>query len=87
MISNFSTRHGLVAVAAAAVLTMGAGVSGAPGSAEAAPDFKGKTIRVIIGYAAGGGYDRYGRQVARHIGRHFPGKPTVVAQNKPGTGS
>lgn len=83
-ISNFSTRHGLVALAAAAVLTMGAGVSG---SAEAAPDFKGKTIRVIIGYAAGGGYDRYGRQVARHIGRHLPGKPTVVAQNKPGAGS
>ena len=31
--------------------------------------YKGKTIRVLIGYGAGGGYDRYGRQVARHIGR------------------
>ena len=46
----------------------------------------GKTIRVLIGYGAGGGYDRYGRQVARHIGKYLPGKPDVVAVNMPGAG-
>lgn len=55
-------------------------------STHAKEMFEGKTIRVLIGYAAGGGYDRYGRQVARHIGKHLPGKPNVVAVNMPGAG-
>jgi tripartite-type tricarboxylate transporter receptor subunit TctC len=55
-------------------------------STNAQEIFKGKTIRVLIGYGAGGGYDRYGRQVARHIGKHLPGKPDVVAVNMPGAG-
>src|SRR5437588_2334687 len=46
-----------------------------------------KTITISIGYTAGGSYDLYGRLVARHIGRHIPGQPTVVAQNMPGAGS
>ena len=79
-------RHGLAGLAATAVIATGAGIAAAPGSAEAA-NFKGKTVKVIIGYGAGGGYDRYGRQVARHIGRHLPGKPQVIAQNRPGAGS
>ena len=49
--------------------------------------FEGKTVRVLIGFGAGGGYDRYGRQVARHIGKHLPGNPNVVAVNMPGAGS
>jgi tripartite-type tricarboxylate transporter receptor subunit TctC len=73
-----------LALSAVAILAMGS--TGFAGTAEAV-NFKGKTIKVVIGYAAGGGYDRYGRQVARHIGRHLPGNPTVVAQNKPGAGS
>ncbi len=48
--------------------------------------FEGETIRVLIGYGAGGGYDRYGRQLARHIGKYLPGKPNVVAVNQPGAG-
>ena len=55
--------------------------------AQAQEMFSGKTVRVVIGYAAGGGYDRYGRQVARHIGKYLPGKPSVVATNMPGAGS
>jgi tripartite-type tricarboxylate transporter receptor subunit TctC len=43
-------------------------------------------LSLWIGYGAGGGYDRYGRQVARHIGKHLPGKPDVVAVNMPGAG-
>ena len=50
-------------------------------------DFAGKTMTVYIGSDAGGGYDFYGRLLARHIGQHISGKPTVVPQNMPGAGS
>ena len=60
-------------------------VTRAPAHAqERAPLFAGGTINVIIGFDAGGSYDQYGRLVAKTIGRHLPGKPTVVAQNMPG---
>jgi tripartite-type tricarboxylate transporter receptor subunit TctC len=49
--------------------------------------FARKTITISIGYTAGGSYDLYGRMVARHLGKHIPGAPTVVAQNMPGAGS
>ena len=49
--------------------------------------FTGKTIRLTIGTGPGGGYDTYGRLVARHIGRHVPGNPAVVPQNMPGAAS
>jgi tripartite-type tricarboxylate transporter receptor subunit TctC len=55
--------------------------------AQSEPFFARKTITISIGYTAGGSYDLYGRLVARHLGRHIPGQPTVVAQNMPGTGS
>jgi len=48
--------------------------------------FAGKQITVLIGTTAGGGYDSYGRLVARNIGRHIPGQPAVVAKNMPGAG-
>src|SRR5262245_47848899 len=52
------------------------------------PDtFAGKTVTMIIGFGPGGGYDLWGRTVARHIGKHLPGKPNVVSQNMPGAGS
>ena len=49
--------------------------------------YKGRTVSVYIGFAAGGTYDLFGRLVARHIGKHIPGNPTVVAQSMPGAGS
>jgi tripartite-type tricarboxylate transporter receptor subunit TctC len=55
--------------------------------AQAATDFyAGKQISLLVGTTAGGGYDAYGRLVARHIGRHIPGQPAVVAKNMPGAG-
>src|SRR5256884_8819664 len=51
------------------------------------PFFARKTVTISIGYTAGGSYDLYGRLVARHLGKHIPGQPTVVAQNMPGAGS
>ena len=57
-------------------------------AADAIADFyKGKTLRIIIGYAAGGGYDIYGRVFAEHFSRYVPGNPSVVAQNMEGAGS
>ena len=58
-----------------------------PAATQPAEPFAGKTVSVIVGFGSGGGYDMWGRLIARHIGRHLPGKPTVIAQNMPGAGS
>lgn len=64
------------------------GASAGNVNAQPIADFyKNQTVTIYIGYAPGGGYDLYGRLAARHIGRHIPGAPTVVAQNMPGAGS
>ncbi len=56
--------------------------------AQSVEDFyKGKTVNLVIGYSVGGGYDLYGRLLARHIGRHIPGRPNIVPQNMTGAGS
>jgi tripartite-type tricarboxylate transporter receptor subunit TctC len=60
---------------------------GYPGEAKAEDFYQGKTISIIVGYAAGGGYDTYARTLARHLGNHIPGKPTVIVQNMTGAGS
>jgi tripartite-type tricarboxylate transporter receptor subunit TctC len=52
----------------------------------AAAFFRGKTVTVLVGYQAGGGYDLYARVVAQFLGRHIPGQPTVIVQNMPGAG-
>ena len=57
----------------------------APVMAQA--DFRGETIAIQIGYGPGGGYDTYGRALARHLGRFIPGNPNVVPKNMPGAGS
>ena len=60
----------------------------APAGAQSpAESLAGKNVTLIIGFGPGGGYDLWGRLVARHIGKHLPGSPTVVAQNMPGAGS
>ncbi|MBH97810.1 MAG: hypothetical protein CMM56_05090 [Rhodospirillaceae bacterium] len=59
-----------------------------PIKADAVSDFyKGRQVRLLIGYSAGGGYDTYARLLARHLGKHIPGNPTIVPQNMPGAGS
>ena len=60
----------------------------APAKADAVEDFyRGKTMRMLIGYGPGGGYDLYARLVAEFLPRHLPGNPTIVPQNQPGAGS
>jgi tripartite-type tricarboxylate transporter receptor subunit TctC len=57
-------------------------------SAQTPADFyKSKNVELYIGYSPGGGYDVYARLLARHIGRHIPGNPTVIVKNMPGAGS
>lgn len=48
--------------------------------------YSGKSIQMIIGSGAGGGYDVYARLVVRHLGGHIPGKPNIIPQNMPGAG-
>src|SRR5688572_5320880 len=69
-------------ILAVALIAPGGGVGAQP----AAEFFAGRQISLLIGTTAGGGYDAYGRLLARHIGRHIPGNPAIVAKNMPGAG-
>jgi hypothetical protein len=74
-------RKSLLIFAALAALT-------APAAADSVADFyKNRSISLIIGYSVGGGYDAYARLVARYIGKHIPGEPSIVPQQMTGAGS
>jgi tripartite-type tricarboxylate transporter receptor subunit TctC len=64
-------------------------VSPAPRHALAAEDefYKRKTVTLVVGYSVGGGYDQYARALARYLGSHIPGNPSVLVQNMPGAAS
>ena len=49
--------------------------------------YRGKTVRIIVGFSAGGGYDQYSRVIARHLAKYIPGSPAVIVDNMPGAGS
>ena len=49
--------------------------------------YRGKTVRIIVGLSAGGGFDIYARTMARHMGKHVPGNPAFIVDNMPGAGS
>ena len=49
--------------------------------------YEGKSIRIIVGFSAGGGYDAYSRTLSRHMGKHIPGNPAILVENMPGAGS
>jgi tripartite-type tricarboxylate transporter receptor subunit TctC len=73
-------------IAALAALTLQAATTAYAQSPAAAEFFRGKTVNILVGYEAGGGYDLYARVVAQFLGRHIPGQPTVIVQNMPGAG-
>ncbi len=54
---------------------------------DLAPVWRGKTVSIVVGTSAGGGYDTYARVLGRYLGRHIPGNPTVVVSNMPGAAS
>src|SRR3989304_513236 len=62
-------------------------VSPAPLEAQSEPFFKGKTIKIVVGFTPSGFYDRWARVVARHMGKHIPGNPEIIVQNMPGAAS
>ena len=72
---------------AATVATALGALASEPASAQDAEFYKGKTLTIVVGYSAGGGYDLYSRVLARHMGRYIAGSPTVLVQNMPGAAS
>jgi tripartite-type tricarboxylate transporter receptor subunit TctC len=69
-----------ILVAAALVIAASQGI------AHAEDFYRGKTVRLIVPSAPGGGYDASGRTLAQHMAKHIPGEPTVIVQNMPGAG-
>ena len=68
---------------AAAVLTLAAVLFAAPTAQAQDPAafYKGRNVDLYIGYSVGGAYDLYARVIARHLGKHIPGNPTIVPKN------
>src|SRR5689334_2043146 len=89
--SHFALREmrvGVIGSATALAFAFAATLlSSAAHAGTSAEFYKGRTVPVIIGYSAGGGYDLYARVLAQHMARHIPGNPTLVPQNMPGAGS
>src|SRR6186713_1923207 len=57
-------------------------------AASANDDFyRGRVIRIIVGFSAGGGFDTFARTVARYMGKYIPGNPSIIVDNMPGAGS
>jgi tripartite-type tricarboxylate transporter receptor subunit TctC len=74
-------RKRLLFATAVVCLTL---VSGA--AIAAAPFYQNKVVRITVGFSAGGGFDLWARLIARHLGKHIPGNPTVVVENVTGAG-
>jgi tripartite-type tricarboxylate transporter receptor subunit TctC len=69
------------------LFVFGLTLTGAPVAYSAAPFYEGKTIRLIVGFSPGGGFDTYSRVIGRHLGHHIPGNPSVVVENMTGAAS
>ena len=73
---------------AAALLSAAASLAPLPAQAQSVEEFYRKTpVQLLIGFPVANAYDTYGRAVARHLGKHIPGNPTVIPVNRPGAGS
>ncbi|MBI1994084.1 MAG: hypothetical protein HYS67_06675, partial [Deltaproteobacteria bacterium] len=70
----------IAAVAAAIAFVPGAG------QAVAQDFYQGKTVRLVVAFSPGGGFDTYSRAIARHLGKHIPGNPTIIVENMTGAG-
>ena len=73
-----------IAAAAMAAFTLGLTVVSSVAWGQASEFYKGKQVKLVVGNAAGGDYDLGARTLARHMGRHLPGVPSIVVQNMPG---
>lgn len=70
-----------------AIVILAAVLLGSGQASAQEPFFKGKTVRIVVGFAAGGGFDTYSRAMARYWGRHIPGNPSIIVENMAGAGS
>src|SRR5690348_7760817 len=75
-----------VALESAATLLALSIAANTPTLAQSTQPFAGKTIEVLVGHDAGGGYDLYTRVMVRHMANHIPGSPAMVVKNMPGAG-
>ena len=75
-----------LAVGVSAFLTLSSGAA-VRAQTSVADFYKGKTITILVGSTAGGGYDTYARMIARYFSKHMPGNPSVIVSNMPGAGS
>ncbi len=80
-----STLRIFTSAALAAIVGLGA-TAGISVADEISDFYSGKRLKMIVGSGAGGGYDVYARLVARHMGNHIPGNPTMIVQNMTGAG-
>ena len=62
-------------------------LAGAAAADDVADFYKGRDVSMVIGYSVGGGYDAYARLLARYIGKHIPGEPSIIPQQMAGAGS
>jgi tripartite-type tricarboxylate transporter receptor subunit TctC len=85
--ANWRCAGRTLALAAAALVAVATHPPQAARAEDPAAFYAGKSIDLDIGYSVGGGYDLYGRLVARHIGKHIPGNPTIVPKNMEGAAS
>jgi tripartite-type tricarboxylate transporter receptor subunit TctC len=87
-------RTWLLHLLAGATLLVQTALAAQPGPTKASFDekavadfYRGKTVRMVVGFSAGGGYDQYTRLIARHISKYIPGNPNIVVENMAGAGS
>ncbi len=73
----------MLAIASTAETAIAQPSSPAPGKDSF---YKDRTVSLLIGFGSGGGNDTWARLIARHISRHIPGQPNILAQNAPGAG-
>jgi tripartite-type tricarboxylate transporter receptor subunit TctC len=69
-----------------ASLILGSCITGLAWAASEEAFYKGKTLRLIVAFAPGGGFDTYSRAIGRHMSKHIPGSPSIVVENMTGAG-
>src|SRR5215470_7329804 len=74
-------RKALIVSSVAALCVIAGATTAAAQSPSVEAFYRGKTLSMVIGYAVGGSNDSYARALARHMGKHIPGNPTIIPKN------
>jgi len=87
-------RNGFLALIACTALLTQTALAAQPAPPKAGFDekavadfYRGKTVRIVVGFSAGGGYDQYSRLIGRHLSKYIPGNPAIIVENMAGAGS